>query len=453
VIDPGSAEAWSLLAGLHQARAECEEALSALRRSVALEPSHGYHSDLLLGLQYADDAEPTALLAAHREWEAAHTGNLLPIPPPTFVRRSGDQPLRIGFVSSHFGQHPIGFLALPMIECLDKAKCKVFCYSDRVDADEYTRRFQGAASVWRTTTGLPSDELAGQIRADEIDILVDLMGHTGERLLAFARKPAPLQVTWLGYVGTTGMSAMDCLLADRFHVRSGEESNYVETVLRMPNDYACYGPPADVPEVGPLPALKTERVTLGCFNNPAKYGQRLLDAWAEILRRIPTAQLLLRYLGLDDTMTKESLRRQFSRRGVDAARVLLEGEATHRELLASYNRIDIALDTQPYSGGLTTCEALWMGVPVVTWPGKTFAGRHATSHLMNAGYGQFVAQDSAGYAELAVQWASQLNELAAIRSQMRERVRQSPLCDAPQFALDFLSLLHRAWKLHVLEKA
>jgi len=245
---------------------------------------------------------------------------------------------------------------------------------------------------------------------------------------------------------------MDYLLADRFHVKEGDEQFYTEKILRMPNGYACYGPPEDSPEVGPLPAGREsgdgsrKLVTFGCFNNPAKFSPSILNAWAEILRRVPCSRLLLKYGGLDDAQVQERLRGEFAKRGIEPEQILLEGWSPHQELFKAYNRVDLALDTQPYSGGLTTCEALWMGVPVITFPGQTFAGRHSVSHLTNAGYEQFIAADAAGYVDLAVQWASRLDELATIRSQMRERVRHSPLCDAPRFAGDFLAILRAAWE-------
>jgi len=242
---------------------------------------------------------------------------------------------------------------------------------------------------------------------------------------------------------------MDFLMADRFHVPDGEECCYTEIVLRMPNGYVCYGPPEDSPEVGPLPAPIAGRVTFGCFNNPVKYSPRILEAWAEILRRVPTARFLIKFAGLDDPQLQQRMWAEFTSRGIEAERIMLEGRSPHAELLAAYNRVDLALDTQPYSGGLTTCEALWMGVPVITFPGQTFAGRHAVSHLTNAGHEQFIAADSAGYIDLAVNWTSRLEELATIRSQMRERVRNSPLCDGPRFARDFLSLLRTAGDLLV----
>jgi len=216
--------------------------------------------------------------------------------------------------------------------------------------------------------------------------------------------------------------------------------------LRMPHGYACYAPPPGCGDDTPLPAAASGRVTFGCFNNPAKYNLRMLAAWAEILVRVPQSQLLLKFPGLDDPPLQARLRETFASRGIAADRLLLEGWSPQLEFLQAYNRVDLALDTQPYSGGLTTCEALWMGVPVITFPGKTFAGRHAYSHLMNAGYPQFAADDLPGYIHLAAQWASRVEELAALRAGMREQMRQSPLCDAPGFARDFLAVLKQVWQ-------
>jgi predicted O-linked N-acetylglucosamine transferase (SPINDLY family) len=397
-------------------------------------------------MQYEDDASAESLLNAHKEWNAAHAGQVAAEIPSIVAQEPHGQLPRVGFVSASFWTHPISFLAMHALEGLKAAGCTVACYSDTPQHDDATLLFKQAATIWRETRRLSAAELATQIRDDRIDILVDLMGHTGDRLPVFARKAAPVQMTWLGYVGTTGVAAIDFLLADRYHVAEGEESNYVETVLRMPNGYACYSPPADAPIPSRLPALATGQVTFGSFNNPAKYSAGTLDSWAEMLSRVSGSRLLLKYKGLQDAALQSRLRQEFSRRGVDPERILLEGKSPHSELLAKYSRVDLALDTQPYSGGLTTCEALWMGVPVITYAGKTFAGRHSTSHLMNAGYGQFVAKDRESFVSLAVEWANRLDELAIIRSQMRDQVRKSPLCDGPRFARDFLNLLTSVWQ-------
>jgi predicted O-linked N-acetylglucosamine transferase (SPINDLY family) len=365
---------------------------------------------------------------------------------PPIHHHSVAEPLRIGLASGDFGRHPTAFLVLPGLEHLDRNTCSLICYSDRTQEDQYTARFRAAAAEWRVTYGQPDEQLADQIRKDKIDILIDLMGHNGLRMLMFARLPAPMQVTWFGYVGTTGLATMDYLLADRFHVRPGEEPWYSETVLRMPQGYACYGPPANAPAVGPLPAHTTGQITFGCFNNSTKYSPHLMESWATILDRVPSARLLLKTGAFDDAGVQRRWRDFFTSRGIQNERLLLEGWSSQAELLQSYNRVDIALDTQPYSGGLTTCEALWMGVPVITCPGKTFAGRHSTSHMTNAGYEQFVAADLPGYIELAVEWSENRDELARLRPAMRQCVAKSPLCDARQFAQDLLMLLRGAWQ-------
>ncbi len=439
-LQPYHADGWSLSGLILRALARHDESLSALQRSVELAPTPQNHSKLLAGLHYFPGMSAETLMRAHLEWNATHGAQSA-----IGSGRSSDAPrsgtLRLGILSADFGQHPAAFLVLPALEHLDRQHCQVVCYADRVPEDAYTARFRATADRWDTTIGMPHDDLAALIKKDQIDILFDMSGHFGERMPLFAKKPAPVQITWFGYVGTTGLATMDYVLADRHHIRPGEERWYTEAVLRMPHDYACYQAPVDVPDVTPLPALTSGYVTFGCFNNPAKFNQPLFETWAEILRRAPTARLMLKFGWLTDPELHSQLLSEFTRRGIERDRLTIEGHSPQHELLASYGRVDLALDTQPYSGGLTTCEALWMGVPVITYPGQTFAGRHSVSHLTNAGFPQFIAQNQAAYIELAVAWAGRLNELASIRAKMRDQVRRSPLCDAARFATDFLTLL------------
>lgn len=433
---PDDADSLALLGELLIRQCRIPSGLEAASAAVRKAPSAERHSRLLLELQYDENASLQQLFLAHRQWNTAYARHLTPASPPGTARPANARP-RIGVVSSEFGQSPAAFLTLPCLEHLAACDCELFCYADRTNDDEYTRRFRAAASRWRVIYGSSDEDAAAVIRRDNIDLLIDLMGHTGRRTLLFARKPAPAQMTWLGYVGTTGISANDFVLADAVHVAQGEERWYSERVLRMPHSYACYGPPNGAPAVGPLPALSRGFVTFGCFNNTPKYSATIRAAWAQILRRLPTARLKLKFHGLDDARLQSTLRQAFEEEQVAGERIVLEGWSPHAELLAAYNDVDLALDTQPYSGGLTTCEALWMGVPAITFPGQTFAGRHSTSYLTTAGYPQFIAKDIASYVELAVEWAGRLQELAMIRAQMRDQVRASPLCDARQFAADF----------------
>jgi predicted O-linked N-acetylglucosamine transferase (SPINDLY family) len=310
-----------------------------------------------------------------------------------------------------------------------------------------TARIQ-AAVVWHDVVQVRDDQLAERIRQDKIDILFDLDGHAGrERLLVFARKPAPLQVTWAGYVGTTGLAAMDYLLADRWHVPEGSESHYREKILRMPNGYVCFEPPAYAPDVSPLPAERNGFVTFGSFNQPTKTNRHVVSLWARVLKRVAGSKLLLKYRGFDDASIADRLHCMFADEGVGADRIELQGKSPHPNLLAEYQRVDIALDTFPYSGGLTTCEALWMGVPVVTLPGATFAGRHSLSHLSNVGLTEAVAGNEQEFVDCAVRLADDLSHLGALRRTLRPRMAASPLCDAARFARNWTERMRDIWRM------
>lgn len=435
--DPQHADAWTLLGLIRLGQARQQDALDAHRQAIALGPSAARHSRLLMSLHYADEASPEILLSTHQAWNSlygAPTHRLRRVP----QRSLGGRPLRLGFVMAEMGLQPFTSMVLPAIEALDKSRCSVVFYCDSNSPDANIARLKTGVELWHATAGWPAEKVAEQIEHDEIDVLIDLSGHTGDRLSVFAMKPAPIQVSWFGYVGTTGLAAMDYLLADRFHVRPGEEGFYAEKILRMPHGYACYRPPADLPGVSPTPAISNGFVTFGCFNNPAKYSRFIWRAWAEILQRVPTAKLLLKSGGLDQPELQHSLRERMEQLGVTGDRLEFAGFTSQLNHLAAYGRVDIALDTQPYSGGLTTCEALWMGMPVITWPGSIFASRHASSHLTNAGCGEFVARDRDHYVEMAVEWAARATQLQSARFDIRERLRESPLCDVNRYAQYFL---------------
>ena len=266
------------------------------------------------------------------------------------------------------------------------------CYYSRAERDDYTERLAAAATEWHDVLGVANDALAERIRADRIDILFDMSGHTGDhRLLLFARRPAPIQITWIGYVGTTGLAAMDYLIADRFHVPPGAEVHYCEKVLRMPDGYVCFEPPDEAPEVGPLPALERGHVTFGSFNNVSKLSGEVIGLWAQIIQRVPGSRLVLLSPALNGRSARKRVGDAFLAAGGKAEQLELRGTMLRPQLLAAYNTIDVALDPFPYSGGVTTCEALWMGVPVVTCPGETFASRHSLCHLSNVGLTETVA--------------------------------------------------------------
>lgn len=439
--EPTFSPGWVVLGGMQRE----EEASLSFQRALELNPKPGTQSSWLLSMQYGANADMTSLLAAHREWGERYARSLMPAVPPVAREKKEGERLKLGFVSAGFCRHPVAFLGLPALERLDRERFEIVCYSDVYAEDAFTARFKQMANKWHVTAGKLNEDVLALVKQDEIDILFDMGGHTEDRLLLFARKPAALQISWLGYVGTTGVEAMDCLLADRFHVRPGEEAGYIEKVLRMPNDYVCYEPPADAPDVADLPAVAKGYVTFGSFNNPAKFSSLTFDVWAEVLRAVPRSRLQLKYGGLDQVEMQTRLRNALITRGIEGGRVLFEGWSESRELLGTYGQVDLGLDTLPYSGGLTTCEAMWMGVPVITYPGKTFASRHSTSHLTNAGLAEFVAEDRDGYVRLAVEWAGRVPELAELRRRLREQVRGSAVGDAEAFAGDFSRVLEGEW--------
>jgi predicted O-linked N-acetylglucosamine transferase (SPINDLY family) len=329
---------------------------------------------------------------------------------------------------------------------LARGQVEAVCYSDRVVKDDLSRRLEAAVVQWREVRGLSDEQLAEQIKADGIDILIDLAGHTANnRLLVFGRKPAPIQITWAGYVGTTGLSAIDYIIVDRQLVPTGSEQDYCERILRLPAGHVCYEAPEFAPPVGPLPAVAEGRVTFGCFNNPAKIDRTAIGVWSRILRRVPQARLVLKYKGMNDRANAERLRAGFAAEQIEATRVELWGHSGHAEALAAYHQIDLALDPFTFSGALTTCDALWMGVPVVTCPGERFASRQSYSLLHTVGLTATLARDREDYVEKAVGLAADLPRLAQLRAGLRAQMAASPLCDGRTFTHHFSQLLQQVW--------
>jgi protein O-GlcNAc transferase len=419
----------------------------AIERFQAVVDKHripGIFSNLLFAMHYLLDATPAELLRRHRQYDGFVTGKKRArhtnVPDP-------DRPLRVGYVSGDFGVHPVGFFVSSVITRHDKQQFESFCYSGRPSEDYVGYRIKSAADHFRRTVDMSELDLVERIRKDKIDILIDLSGHTAaNRLVAFAHKPAPVQATWAGYVGTTGLKAMDWLIADRFQVPPELDVHHSERVYRMPNGYISYEPFVQAPSVGPLPALGNGYVTFCSYPNPAKINRGTIAAWARILAAVPSARLRLRYKWLDTPLNVQRIHAGFAEHGIDIARVAVEGGGDVKAMMASYNDVDIGLDTFPYSGGLTTCEALWMGVPVVTWPGDRFEGRHSFSHLSNAGLTETIARDLDDYVAVAAALANDLPRLADLRLNLRTRMAGSPLCDPDRFARDLEAAFRTMWR-------
>lgn len=477
-IQPGLLIALNNLGVVLKSQGRLEEALECFEQALAQRPDYMIaQTNILLTLQCLPDVAPETLLEAHRDWDHRHA---LPFHSDwSFPRRprpdlqtpdwsssaatttdstatsaeeheaaavpgsaASARPLRVGLVSPDLGKHPVGRFLIAAFEKLDPAQIETVCYSHRRHPDEITARFQQAAQLWRDTRWMSDEQLAGRIREDRIDVLIDLTGHTGQhRLQVFARRPAPVQATWIGYAGTTGLTAMDWLIADPHLLPVEHEPYYSERIIRLPHGHFCVEPPAFAPDCVEPPCRRTGRITFGSFNKPDKTTKPVIDTWAAILLAVPDARLILRNRGLDDPAVAGRFRHAFQQQGVSPERIEIYGWTSHADLLKQWNEVDIALDTFPFSGGATSIDALWMGVPIVTLPGATFASRQTFSLLRNIGEDRTIASSLEDFIERAVQLAESPALLSELRATLRERFRSSPLCDADSFAQNLTRVL------------
>jgi len=407
----------------------------------------GTLSNRFMAAQYERGATAAKLMALHQIWDARTGDGLRPAEKRKWPSADPNRPLRVGLVSPDLGEHPVGYFTIRAVEALNPAMIELVVYAGADLDDAITHRFKRCVGRWRAIASWCDERLADEVAHDRVDILIDLSGHTkGNRLPAFSRRPAPVQLSWAGYVGTTGLKTMDGLIADRFHISPGEESLYVEKIARLPDGYICFDPPADAPAVTPLPAGAGAPLTFASFHLPAKINREVVELWARILRAETGSRLWFIYSGYEVTEVQARIRDWFASAGVAAERLHFEGRLPRSILLERYGGVDLALDSFPYSGGLTTCEALWMGVPVITMPGQTFAGRHAFSHLSNVGLTEAIARDADDYVATVRRLGSDRDRLARLRMELRDRVANSPLCDGARFAGHLEATLREFWR-------
>jgi protein O-GlcNAc transferase len=433
-VNPGSAKAHCNLGTALSDQGSSDEAAAAYREAIRLKPDFAWASSgLAFCMNYAEHVSPAALFAAHRGWNERHGR---PVPHAYPNDRSVGRRLRVGYVSPDFRSHSVAHFLGPLLASHNPDRIEVFCYAEVSWPDASTERFKRRADHWVTTVGTSDEALAERIRNDGIDILVDLAGHTSKnRLPVFARKPAPVQVTWLGYPNTTGLDAIDYRLVDAVTDPDGEADAFAsEALVRLPSGFLCYGARDEAPAPTTPPCLSSGFVTFGSFNNPAKLSATTLDVWAQVLARVPRARLLLKGKPFGDAATRALYLDRLAERGVAAERVELVGWLPDQAHLALYDRIDIALDPFPYNGTTTTCEALWMGVPVVTLRGDRHAGRVGASLLTQVGVTDLITDSVEAYVMTAVALAGDPARLTDLRRSLRPRMTASPLCDAPGFA-------------------
>jgi predicted O-linked N-acetylglucosamine transferase (SPINDLY family) len=422
-----------------------DEALDAYREAIRLKPhSPEQGSNYIYTLNYHPGYDAATIFAAHREWGRVHADALTAAAPLHANDRSPDRRLRLGYVSGHFWGHAVNFFTEPILASHDHARFEVVCYSNKTGGDETTARLQTYADGWREIAHLADEQVAQMVRDDKIDILVDLAGHIGgNRLLVFARKPAPVQVTYIGYQNTTGMSAMDYRLTDDWSDPPGTDKFYTEKLVRLPRSFFCYRPSPDAPAVNALPALAAGHLTFGSFNNFAKVTPAVLAAWSRILAAVPGSRIIILANAADSL--RQYLASTFQQHGVDAQRWTLVDRCPRAEYLERIRSVDIALDPFPFGGHTTTCDALWQGVPVVSLAGGMYAARFGSSALVTLGLNELVASSVDEYVNIAVRSAGDIERLAILRASLRERMAASPLLDFAGFTRNLEAAYCEMW--------
>ncbi|KPF81923.1 hypothetical protein IP70_22725 [alpha proteobacterium AAP38] len=483
-IRPDMAEAWSNLGDMHKSASELTQAMDCYRTALRLQPGlpqpyvnlgevlkeqgratdaitllqHALeqhptlallHSNLLFALHYTPHVPPEVIFRAHRHWGERHAAALTPAAPSFANDRTPDRRLRVGYVSPDFCGHAVSCFLEPLLRGHDRSQVEIFCYPISRRNDAVTDRFKAITGHWVPLTGLTDDEAADRIRADGIDILVDVAGHTCDcRPLIFARKPAPIQVSWLGYPDGTGMTAMDYRLTDAIADPPGVTDGWhLEKLVRLDDGFLCFRPAQETAPAGPPPARRNGYVTFGSFNNSAKVTPEVVALWSALLLRVPGSRLILKSKPFADPATLARYQSLFTANGVTPDRVdLLPQTPDQGDHLRAYDRLDIALDPFPYNGTTTSCEALWMGVPVVSLRGTHHVARVTASLLHRVGHDDLVADSPDTFLDIAAGLAGDLDRLESLRRTLRPRMQASPLCDAYGFAAQVEAAYRQMWK-------
>jgi protein O-GlcNAc transferase len=431
---PDHSLAHNNLAVTLQDQGNLDEAIASFRRSLEIQPNDPkVHSNLLLCLNYHDAYSPEQIADEHRAF-----GRRFGLAKPQALRRtaSPDGRIRIGYLSPDFRQHSVAFFIWPVLQQHDRERFEVTCYSDVMAADAVTELLMHRPERWRVTAGMSDDELAAIIERDQIDIFVELAGHTGgNRLPLLARRRvAPVQVTYLGYPNTTGLSGIDYRITDAIADPPGmSESQYTEQLVRLPDSFFTQLTIAGMPDVAPPPAVTKSQVTFAAFTNLCKVRPKTLKLWARLLQQVPRSRLLLQAKSLIDPATRAAVAGVFASAGIAPDRINLRGWVDFPQYIDLYRDVDIVLDTFPFNGHTTTCQSLWMGVPVVTHAGDAHRSRMGASVLTQLNLSELVAQSEDDYVRIASDLAGDLPRLEGIRAGLRQRVQQSPYMDTQRF--------------------
>jgi len=445
-IDHNNLKAWTNLGNVQFTQGKIEEAVSSYDHAAHLtnvDPTA--HSNKVYALNFHPHYDGEAILRELKAWDQQRARRFLPTIRSYGNDRSPGRRLRIGYVSPDFRQHVVGYNLLPLFEHHNRADFELFCYSNVSNPDSMTEAFKSHADGWRNIFGVPDDQAAQMVREDRIDVLVDCALHmANNRLLLFTRKPAPVQVTFAGYPGGTGLEAIDYRLTDPYlDPPVSIKSNYVEQSIVLPDSFWCYDPRGTEPGVNELPASTAGHVTFGCLSNFSKTNDDVIALWAKVMNAVPNSRLLI--LSAPGSQRDRFLK-TIGSAGISADRIEFTPKQPRQKYLELYHRIDIGLDTFPYNGHTTSLDSLWMGVPVVTLVGQTAVSRAGWSQLSNLGLTELAALDEKNYVDIAAGLARDLPRLAELRRTLRPRLQASPLMDAPRFTHHVEAAFRQMWK-------
>ena len=426
-----------------------EEALTSYQKAIHCDPSNfSLQSNYIFAMSYLENVSVELRFKAATDFGKSASSAVIQ-KFKEWKKHPQNKKLRVGFVSGDFLSHPVGFFLENVIGSLDKSKIEAFAYSNNSHEDFLSTRLRSKFYAYKSVAGMNDLEAANLIHADNVHILIDLSGHTAlNRLPVFAFKPAPIQVSWLGYWATTGVAEIDYILGDPYVTPEKEAGHFRERIKRLPESYFCFTPPDQIIEVEELPALKNGFTTFGCFNNLSKVNESVIALWAKVLIEVEGSRLFLKARQLQDQRVVDDIILSFASFGVSPERLSFEGATDRKNYFQSYNKIDIALDPFPFPGGATSAEALWSGVPVLTKKGDWFIAHNGETIAHNSGQSAWIAQDEIDYVCKAVRFSSDLNALARLRSGLRRQVLASPLFDASLFSKHFEEAMFDIWRQH-----
>jgi predicted O-linked N-acetylglucosamine transferase (SPINDLY family) len=447
--NPDHYQAFTNQLAIYKDMGEIQKAVDGFIKSIQIHPESAIvHSNLLLCLGYLVGVTPQNMFDYHREWAERHAARSVCAGKDFLNARTLNRRIRIGYLSPDFRSHSVAFFIHPVLYRHHREQFEVYCYSDVQKPDDVTRLMMSTADHWRDILRQTDDEVFQRIREDRIDILVDLTGHTANnRMKLFSRKPAPVQVAYLGYPNTTGLTAMDYRITDSEADPEGlSDACYTERLVRLPGGFLCYQPPVPTPDVSEAPVLSNGYVTFGSFNNRAKINSSVIAVWSALLLQVPGSRLILKSSIVSDADARANLLSQFVLHGVETSRIEVAPYLPFQEHLKLYQRVDIALDTFPYNGTTTTCEALWMGIPIITLSGETHASRVGASILHQVGLTEGIATSEIGYIEAAKTLAADVNRLCQQRRTLRLKMLSSSLMDQNAFIVKLESAYRSTWE-------